>query len=200
MTDANARAELCSMQVGCYISLALPALSLQATSTHISSLHEHVVTQKIWESLKNWSGHGLNNRTGSARVGFIGLERKTKKKSRLFISREHFQELWAFCCLNTHNCSCEHLENLWAFMSIFGQLWAFSWDVSISKSCNFEAVSITSVFKTLLIFPSYIATMIKIWTMNNSLTCANAHYTDVLEIFSLHVTYHRIHPFSNGWC
>ena len=34
--NAAARAELC------YISLASPALSLQATSTHISSLHEYV--------------------------------------------------------------------------------------------------------------------------------------------------------------
>ena len=50
----------------CYISLASPALSLQATSTRISSLHEHVAAQKILESLKNWSGHGLSNRTGSA--------------------------------------------------------------------------------------------------------------------------------------
>ena len=45
-TNAAARAELC------YINLALPALSLQATSTHISNLHEHVATQKILESLK----------------------------------------------------------------------------------------------------------------------------------------------------
>ena len=54
------RAELC------YINLASPALSLQATSTHISSLHEHVAARKILGSLKNWSGHGLSNRTGSA--------------------------------------------------------------------------------------------------------------------------------------
>ena len=59
-TNAAARAELC------YISLASPALSLQATSTHISSLHEHVAAQKILGSLKNWSGHGLSNLTGSA--------------------------------------------------------------------------------------------------------------------------------------
>ena len=39
---------------------------LQATSTHISSLHEHVAARKMFESLKNWSGHGLSNRTGSA--------------------------------------------------------------------------------------------------------------------------------------
>ena len=49
-----------------------PALSLQATSTHISSLHEHVVARKILKSLKHWSGHGLSNRTGSAGpVGYI---------------------------------------------------------------------------------------------------------------------------------
>ena len=45
-TNAAARAELC------YVSLASPALSLQATSTHISSLHEHVAARKILESLK----------------------------------------------------------------------------------------------------------------------------------------------------
>ena len=35
-----------------FISLASPALSLRATSTLISSLHKHVVTLKILESLK----------------------------------------------------------------------------------------------------------------------------------------------------
>ena len=45
-----------------------PALTLQATSTHIFSLYEHVAARKILESLKNWSGHGLSNRTGSAGV------------------------------------------------------------------------------------------------------------------------------------
>ena len=78
-TNAAARTELCyscsrgkrrTLQLYraelCYISLASPALSLQTTSTHISSLHEHVAARKILESLKNWSGHGLSNRTGSA--------------------------------------------------------------------------------------------------------------------------------------
>ena len=41
-------------------------LACGATSTLISSLHEHVVALKILESLKNWSSHGLSNRTGSA--------------------------------------------------------------------------------------------------------------------------------------
>ena len=45
--NAAGRAELC------YISLASLALSLQATSTHISSLHEYVATRKSLESLKN---------------------------------------------------------------------------------------------------------------------------------------------------
>ena len=62
--NAAARAKLC------YVSLASPALSLQATSTHTSSLHEHVAAQKILESLKNWSGRGLSNRTG--RFFFFG--------------------------------------------------------------------------------------------------------------------------------
>ena len=43
-----------------------PAVSLRATSTLISSLHKHVAALKILESLKNWSGHGLSNRTSSA--------------------------------------------------------------------------------------------------------------------------------------
>ena len=61
--SAAASAELC------YISLTSPALSLQATTMHISSLHEHVAARKSLESLKNWSDHGLSNRTGSAGPG-----------------------------------------------------------------------------------------------------------------------------------
>ena len=75
-TNAAVRAELCyscsrdehcsfSAEL-CYISLASLTLSLQATSTYISSLHEHVAAPKTLESLNNWSGHGLSNRTGSA--------------------------------------------------------------------------------------------------------------------------------------
>ena len=45
-TNAMARAELC------YNSLASPTLSLQATSAHISSLHEHVTAQKL---VRPWS-------------------------------------------------------------------------------------------------------------------------------------------------
>ena len=45
--------------------MASPALSLQATNMHISTLHKHVAAQKIFENLKNWSGHGLSNWTGS---------------------------------------------------------------------------------------------------------------------------------------
>ena len=64
---SRSRDERCSFSAEQrYISLASPALSLQATSTHISSLHEHVATPKTLESLKNWSGHGLSNQTGSA--------------------------------------------------------------------------------------------------------------------------------------
>ena len=29
-------------------------------------MHEHVAARQILESLENWSGHGLSNRTGSA--------------------------------------------------------------------------------------------------------------------------------------
>ena len=62
----DASDERCSYRVElCYICLASLALSLQVTSTHISSLHEHVGS-KILESLKNSSGHGLSNWTGSA--------------------------------------------------------------------------------------------------------------------------------------
>ena len=83
-TNAAARTELCYSRAAaasderysyraelCYISLASPALSLQATSTHISSLHEHVAARKILGSLKNWSGHGLSNRTGSAGPAWV---------------------------------------------------------------------------------------------------------------------------------
>ena len=51
------RAELCYISY----SLASPALSLQATSTHISSLHELVAARKIFEKLVH---HGLSNRIG----------------------------------------------------------------------------------------------------------------------------------------
>ena len=44
---SRSRDEHCSFSAElCYISLASPALSLQATSTHISSLHEHVAAPK----------------------------------------------------------------------------------------------------------------------------------------------------------
>ena len=60
--------------------------------------------------------------------------------------------------------------------------------MSISKSCNFEAVSITSVFKLSWYFLP-IPTITKIRTMSSFTGlcsfAANAHYTDVVEIFLL---------------
>ena len=47
-TNAAARTELC------YISLASPALSIQATCTHISSLNEHVAAQKSQKLVRPW--------------------------------------------------------------------------------------------------------------------------------------------------
>ena len=90
-TNAAARAELC------YISLASPALSLWPTNTHISSLHKHVAAQKTLESPKNWSGHGVSNRTGSAGpvtkyglsvlVGSLGSVRNDSNP-RFFVSND----------------------------------------------------------------------------------------------------------------
>ena len=78
-TNATARAELCysrsrgkrqTLQLGPnYATLVWHCRHLacrRQASTHISSLHEHVAARKILESLKNWSGHSLSNRTGSA--------------------------------------------------------------------------------------------------------------------------------------
>ena len=78
-TNASARVELCysrscgkrrTLQLGPNYATLIwhhPALSLQATSIRAYFQPDsHVAARKILESLKNWSGHGLNNWTGSA--------------------------------------------------------------------------------------------------------------------------------------
>ena len=73
-TNAAARAKLCysrscikrqTLQLGPnYATLVWHRRHLACR--HVSSLHEHVAAQKFLGSLKNWSGHGLSNQTGSA--------------------------------------------------------------------------------------------------------------------------------------
>ena len=53
---------------------------MQATSTHISGLHEHVAARKILECLTNCSCHGLSNRTGSAGPGEAWSHGKNTRK------------------------------------------------------------------------------------------------------------------------
>ena len=67
------------------LNLTSPELSLQATSMHISSLHigKRVAARKVLESLENWSGHGLSNRTGSASPEREAIRMQLAVKSNL---------------------------------------------------------------------------------------------------------------------
>ena len=65
MLFARSRGKQQMLQIGPDYATLVSDHQHLVTSTHIFGLRKHVATREILESLKNWFGHGLSNRTGS---------------------------------------------------------------------------------------------------------------------------------------